>query len=737
MDLMIQMNLRQLAIYAFMALGLIFQSAACTSRSMAFSPEDQHSPLTVPSEAEKEMRNFLMQKGDSAQARKQFDDAIQHFMACADLSRTATDLLTLGDALSKVASVYQQLGNFDKSVKVANEALSVQSEDGNLAGMSKTLSKIGTSYYLSGRYEPAIKHYIQSLELRQQIGDSVGMGDLLLNIGGVHGALGNYVEALEHYKRSHEIRKKLNDLPGTAAALNNIGTICKDQGRFSKAIEYFTESLQLREKSEDTGGMVSSLVNIGTVYQAQGFHNEALARYESALAILEKEDDQKRMGAIINNIGSVYQEMGDLEKAMRYFNRCSDIMERNGNRSGLAATLSSIGQLLILKGEEDEALNYLEQSLVIRRAIGDRKGMASSYIGLAEADMKRSKVAKAVQMADSAIVMAREVGAVAVIRDAASILHKGYRLLGKYQQSLDMHELFMVMRDSINSVEGQKTLMRQQFQYDFDKKEALMMAEQEKADAIAREEMRRKNLERNASFGGLGLMMLLAGVFLIQRNRIGKEKARSEGLLLNILPVAVAEELKYKGEAEAQLIEMATVLFTDFKGFTQMSENASPKDLVRDLHECFSGFDHICEKHGIEKIKTIGDAYMAAGGLPKPNTTHALDAVKAAMEMAAFIAEGKARKQALNLPFFEIRIGVHTGPVIAGIVGVKKFQYDIWGDTVNTASRMESSGEVGKVNISETTYQIIKDIFVCQYRGEVEAKGKGKLGMYFVEHPNA
>jgi len=218
----------------------------------------------------------------------------------------------------------------------------------------------------------------------------------------------------------------------------------------------------------------------------------------------------------------------------------------------------------------------------------------------------------------------------------------------------------------------------------------------------------------------------------LQKEEVEKQKQRSDELLLNILPEQVAEELKERGEAEAKLMDNVTVLFTDFKGFTQLSEKLTPQELVSQIHEYFSAFDAIVVKYGIEKIKTIGDAYMAAGGLPEMNETHAHDVIMAAIEINAYMLAQRQKRQANGEPYFEIRIGIHTGPVVAGIVGVKKFQYDIWGDTVNTASRMESAGEPGKINISESTFELIKDRFNCDYRGEIDAKGKGKMKMYFV-----
>ncbi len=208
-----------------------------------------------------------------------------------------------------------------------------------------------------------------------------------------------------------------------------------------------------------------------------------------------------------------------------------------------------------------------------------------------------------------------------------------------------------------------------------------------------------------------------------------QEKEKSENILLNILPAEVADEIKQKGSADAKQYDNVTVLFTDFVNFTKAAEALSPKELVNELHTCFKAFDEIIDKYGIEKIKTIGDAYLAVCGLPLAKGEHAVATVKAAIEIRDFM---KTHVQEAMGKSFSIRIGIHSGSVVAGIVGVKKYAYDIWGDTVNTAARMEQSGESGKINISGATYELVKNTFECEYRGKVKAKNKGEIDMYFV-----
>jgi class 3 adenylate cyclase len=210
------------------------------------------------------------------------------------------------------------------------------------------------------------------------------------------------------------------------------------------------------------------------------------------------------------------------------------------------------------------------------------------------------------------------------------------------------------------------------------------------------------------------------------------ERAKSDSLLLNVLPKEIMKELKDTGKIAPRNYPLASVLFTDIKNFTKFAEKLEPESVIKSLNECFLAFDDICGKYGLEKIKTLGDGYMAVGGVPVPNSTNPMDVVKAGLEMQRWINARNDRLQVGQEERWEIRIGINSGPVVAGIIGKHKFVYDIWGDTVNLASRMESHGEVGKVNISQDTYQYIKDHFECSYQGKVKAKNKGDVDLYFV-----
>ena len=215
--------------------------------------------------------------------------------------------------------------------------------------------------------------------------------------------------------------------------------------------------------------------------------------------------------------------------------------------------------------------------------------------------------------------------------------------------------------------------------------------------------------------------------------KIKEQEKKSNELLENTLPKEVAKELKLYGKVEPKNYSEVSILFTDFKNFTKITEGLTPSELLKDLDGYFFQFDEIVKRFNMEKLKTIGDAYMCVGGIPIQNHTHAIDACLTGLEMQNIMNQMKKIKTEMNIPYWELRIGIHTGDVIAGVIGKTKFAFDIWGDSVNLASRMESSGVVGKVNISEATYLKVKDLFECEYRGEIEAKNKGKIKMFFLK----
>lgn len=519
-----------------------------------------------------------------------------------------------------------------------------------------------------------------------------------------------------------------------SVSINNDAFILLEKGDYTTALNKFEQCLKVNRELDDKENMALTLSNIGVILDRQGDIANAISNYKMALTLQKESESPKEMVATLNNIGVIYSKTGQTDSALLTYMQGLKIAEQIKFKSTVFATLlAGLGGCLESNGEYDQAMEYYNRGLKMSEELNDPIGKSKNLTGIANVLFKRNDLDKALDFSRRAVAASTEGNNPKTLITAAAVLKSIYEKKGNYKEAFKIYQLEIATRDTLERKENQKAVIRHQFKYEYDIKDATAKAEQQQKDVIAQKELQKQKLVRNGFVGGFAIVLLFAGVFFTQRNKIKKGKKLSDELLLNILPEEVAEELKAKGEADARLIDEVTVLFTDFKGFTEMSEQLTPKQLVKDIHECFSAFDHIMEKYGMEKIKTIGDSYMAAGGLPTPNKTHAEDAVNAALEIRQFIAEGKARKIAANAPYFEIRIGIHTGPVVAGIVGVKKFAYDIWGDTVNTASRMESSGEIGQVNISETTCALVKDKFICTHRGKISAKGKGDIDMYFVE----
>lgn len=590
-----------------------------------------------------------------------------------------------------------------------------------------TLISLGREYF---NEDPlmGIKYATDAKVLSQKLNFKKGLALSLKTIGIGYYRKGDYLQALTNWDEALPVYKSINDMAGVSNMLNNQGSVYFNQGDMVKGLELHLQSLKIAEDLNDTTRIITALSNIGSDYlYKKSTFAQAKKVLMRALPLAIKINDSYMIGTIAVNLGEIYFEEKDYKTALSYFNQSVKVYDEED----LPYSINYIGKVYTEKKEYEKAIQYHQQALDISTRIDSKLDMAFSLIGLANNYQYLKKLTLARNYFFNAKKLAIELHANEELKKVYEGLVKNYQLSNDFKNAFNYQQLLLSIKDSIYNFDNDKKMQGLQFAFDINKKESqisLLTTDQKIKEQI----IKRQKLIRNGFIGGFVIMVLFASLFLRQRIKIAKEKKRSEELLLNILPSEVADELMEKGSAEAKLINEVSVLFTDFKGFTQLSEKMSPTELVSEINECFSAFDHIMEKHGIEKIKTIGDAYMAAGGLPTANATHSFDVVRAALEIQKFMNELKTRKIAEGKLFFEIRIGIHTGPVVAGIVGVKKFAYDIWGDTVNIASRMESSGEIGKVNISESTYEYVKDKFTCTPRGKIEAKGKGEVLMYFV-----
>ena len=502
------------------------------------------------------------------------------------------------------------------------------------------------------------------------------------------------------------------------------------KSNYQESLSFLFKGLRIAidDKFEQLIGQLQS--TIADTYAESGNFSAASEYYNKAIKQLIKLNDSISIATLYTNYGDALFSNGNLNKSSEYFSKAKKIFESLNLKEGIAFSLGNLGMVYASQGQHELAESNLNQSISMFEEMGNYYPISIFMTFIADIYLEKSDKSKSLNYAKRSLSLAELYGLKDEISHAHLKLHEIHLHFGSTRESLFHYKAHIAMRDSINDIETVEALANQRTEFEVSQKQAEL-------DLV--DEKRRRNSAIAMGTGvGAGLFSLVA-LLLYRNNRFAKktnkiiaeQKEKSDELLLNILPKETAEELKTKGKVRAKRHDSVSVLFADFVGFTQYSKDMEPEVVVETIDRYFRVFDDIVVDLGLEKIKTLGDGYMCAGGLPKASTDHALRLVQAAHKMKDYVKE--TAKDTSTTDSFGIRIGIHSGPVVSGVVGSKKFAYDIWGDTVNTAARLESHSEPGKINISEETYELIADAYQCKRRSDREVKGKGMMKMYFVE----
>jgi adenylate cyclase len=590
----------------------------------------------------------------------------------------------------------------------------------------------------------------QAADIADKIDFQKGKALALKNIGLGYFYQTNLVEALNYWTESLKIFEKINDQTGVANLLNNIAAVYSSNDDNERALEFSLRSLQIAEKLGDKLRILSALSSVAGVYYANPASiDTALNYFLRALPLAEEIGNTESYGVVAENIGEIYYEKGKSalenknhaateeydKKALEYFNKAINAL---GNTANSPFAYNGIGKVYLRKGNKDEALKYHNLALSIAEKTNGKSHIMQSYRGIANVYSEKNDFATALVYFKRSEDLAKEIDSKSSLKDIYEYMAKAYYKAGDLKNAYDYQAKFANYKDSVLVESTEKKLGALRLNFDLEKK-------QSKIDLLTKDndlqnvKIKRQKFAKNAFLIGLCLVFIIAlqifRNYLIKARThkiLDKQKNEIESLLLNILPKDVAHELQTSGRATPRQYESVSVMFTDFQAFTVIADNMKPEELVAELDNCFIAFDAIIGKYSLEKIKTIGDSYMCAGGLVE-DADHVLNMVKAGLEIQQFVSHHNNNRVKSGLKPWEIRIGIHVGPVVAGVVGKKKYAYDIWGSTVNIASRMESNGQPGKVNISHAVYDIVKDHYECSYRGKVSAKNIGEIDMYFIE----
>ena len=669
--------------------------------------------------------------GDIYFREKLFERSLGFYREAANLR--SNDFVSF----EKIGDSFSQNMKPDSAKFYYNQVLSESGKKDDLVGQIRIYQKLADAYnrfpdslYMTSR---ALNYLLSMRRLVELTGDKNAETILYNNIACQFTKVQNYKEAVDYFKK---VELQCGYITCDRGLLfTNLGIALHNAGRSKEGIDYLLRASKAlaevgyREELPHLEHLIArTYLSIGDTYNA-------LSHNESAMKMAQNQAQQGVLAQTYRTEAELYSMLFDFEKALEYFRKYLDLQDeirildlsrkqRLEQQQFFLQTSEKEYRLLL---EEQKVQNEVFKQLQLEKDKADYKNRALA----AENQRAEAEALALLKQKDlnEAEIRAKELEVLRISAEARAAA-QNIDGLKKDRQLNDLRQQEEVQRLKLKQSEAEQIAREQENE---------LLRKEKNYEAEKQESFRKFIKGIGVAVGAIGLL-LLAGFFLTrranrllarQKKEIEQQRQESDRLLNAILPQEVATELKATGTATPRHFEEVSILFTDFVNFTQLTEKMPASALLDELNACFFAFDEISDRNGLEKIKTIGDSYMAAAGAPVENRTHPVDAVRAALEMMDFLKKHNISKPQ-NLAW-QMRIGIHTGPVVAGVVGKSKFAWDIWGDAVNTAARLEQSSEAGRVNISGATFERVRHAFRCAHRGSIPAKNKGEIAMYFVE----